>query len=155
MSARTSALSEADAKAAHLLKMSNVAKPIINPAPPWMLEVLSRFSFDVQRQFNIDKMWPTRKEMWDRLAHAGNLAFQLSDQLRNDFALRGFLSTTSAIDSDDSLESLSKALSDFGVRTANARRSAALVGKNGKPRSGASKALLPGVSATGWTRCSR
>jgi hypothetical protein len=57
-------MSEQEAKAAHLAKMNEVAHLIARPAPSWLPEVLSDFSFDVRSQHSIDEIWPTRKELW-------------------------------------------------------------------------------------------
>ncbi len=137
-------LSEQEAKAAHLAKMDEVAKCIVDPVPSWLSEVLSDWSFDVRSQDSIDQMWPTRKQMWDSLARACNLAIELQDLFR-DPAMPGFLVTNSKLESEEYLKHLASELSKFAGYAAEACRSPLLVGKNGKVLSGASKPLLPGV----------
>jgi hypothetical protein len=137
-------LSEQEAKAAHLAKMDEVAKCIVDPVPSWLSEVLSDWSFDVRSQDSIDQMWPTRKQMWDPLARACSLAIELQDLFR-DPAMPGFLVTNSKLESEEYLKHLASELSKFAGYAAEACRSPLLVGKNGKVLSGASKPLLPGV----------
>jgi hypothetical protein len=137
-------LSEQEAKAIHLAKMGEVAKCIIDPVPSWLSEILSSWSFDVRSQDNIDQMWPTRKQMWDSLAGAGRLAIQLQGVL-TDAATTEFLVANSKLGSQDYLQNLAFELSKFIAYAAEACRSPALVGKNGKVLAGASKPLLPDV----------
>jgi hypothetical protein len=137
-------MSEQEAKAAHLIKMNEVARCIVDPVPPWLPEVLSDWSFDVRSQDSIDQMWPTRKEMWDSLAGAGNLAIELQNSVR-DSAMVGFLVTNSKLESEEYLKHLATELSKFASFTAEACRSPLLVGKDRKILGGAGKPLLPGV----------
>jgi hypothetical protein len=137
-------MSEQEAKAAHLAKMNEVAKCIVDPVPSWLPEVLSDWSFDVRSQDSIDQMWPTRKEMWDSLAGAGNLAIELQNSFR-DSAMVGFLMTNSKLESEEYLKHLASQLSKFATFTAEACRSPLLVGKDRKVLGGAGKPLLPGV----------
>lgn len=137
-------MSEQEAKAAHLAKMGEVAKCIVDPVPSWLPELLSDWSFDVRSQDSIDQMWPTRKQMWESLARGGTLAIELQDILRNS-AVTGFLVTNSKLESEEFLKSLATELSKLSGYAAEARKSPLLVGKNGKILAGASKPLLPGV----------
>jgi hypothetical protein len=137
-------MSEQEARAAHLAKMDKVAKCIIDPVPSWLPKVLSNWSFDVRSQDSIDQMWPTRSQMRDSLAQAGDLAIQLHDLLGNG-AMAGFLVTNSKLESEEYLRNLAAELSKFAGFTAEAYRSPQLVGKDGKVRGGAGKPLLPGI----------
>jgi hypothetical protein len=136
--------SEQEAKAAHFAKMRRVAECIVDPVPSWLIEVLSDFSFNVWSQDSIDKMWPTRKEMWDSLATIGSLAIALGDAL-NKPGVAGFLVTNSEIASEDALHDLSGDLSILAGRAAKARKSPLLVGTDGEILPGAGRPLLPGT----------
>jgi hypothetical protein len=137
-------LSEQEARAAHLVKMHEVAKCIVDPVPSWLSKVLSNWSFDVRSQDSIDRMWPTRKQMWDSLARTASLAIELQN-LFSDPAVAGFLVTNSKLESDDYLKHLGAELSKFAGFAAEACRSPLLVGKNGKVLSGPGKPLMPGI----------
>jgi hypothetical protein len=137
-------VSEQEAKAAHLAKMSEVAHLIVRPVPFWLPEVLSEFSFDVRSQHSIDEIWPTRKELWSLLARGRNLAIELQNVLQH-FAVSGFLVTNSKLESETSLQNLTSELSKFTACAAEASKSRLLVGKNGKPLAGGGIPHLPGV----------
>jgi hypothetical protein len=137
-------MSAQEAKAAHLVKMGEVAKCIVDPVPSWLAEVLSDWSFDVRSQDSVDQMWPTRSQMRDSLAQAGNLAIQLQDLLRT-ATLVGFIVTNSKLGSEEYLKHLAAELSKFAGYAAEARKSPLLVGNKGKMLLGAGKPLLPGV----------
>jgi hypothetical protein len=110
-------MSAHEAKVAHLAKIGEVAKCIVDPVPSWLSEVLSDWTFDVRSQDSIDQMWPTRSQMWNSLAQAGNLAIQLQDLLRN-AAMAGFVVTNSKLESEDSLKHLACPETESNARKA-------------------------------------
>ena len=136
--------SEHEAKAAHLAKMRKVAGCIVDSVPSWLPEALSDWSFNVKSQDSIDRIWPTRKELWNSLAHGASSAIELQTVL-TDIGLTEFLITNSDLESDEFLHGLASQLSKFTAYAAKACRSPLLVGKDGKLLPGASKPLLPGV----------
>jgi hypothetical protein len=140
----TRCLSEAEIKAAHRAKMLQVAEHFVKSVPPWLPDVLSDWSFEVRSQSSIDAIWPTKREMWDSLAHAGDLALQLSDALKQ-VGVAGFLATNSEAKSEQILEDLAAQLSEFAGFAAQARNSPQLVGDDGEILPGAGKPLSAGV----------
>jgi hypothetical protein len=136
--------SEQKAKAAHLKKMSEVAKCIVDPTPGWLPEVLSDWSFEVKSQHSIEALWPTRREMWDILHRSEFIARELSDALLK-APLAGFIVTSSDLKSEDYLKELAGELAKFAAYAGTASKSRQLVGKNGKVSAGATKLLLPNV----------
>jgi hypothetical protein len=113
----TRCLSEAEIKAAHRAKMLQVAEHFVKSVPPWLPDVLSDWSFEVRSQSSIDAIWPTKREMWDSLAHAGDLALQLSDALKQ-VGVAGFLATNSEAKSEQILEDLAAQHNERAERVA-------------------------------------
>jgi hypothetical protein len=56
------------------------------PAPPWLAEVFSRFSFDVATQHHLDVLSPTRVKQYRALTAAQQDAFRLLDFLQKPLA---------------------------------------------------------------------
>jgi len=133
-------------KIEHMARTLEVAKLVVpgGNSPSWLSELLSDWSFKVFSAHSIDKIKPTRKELWDSLCCAQDLAIRLSQILQSS-TTAGFLpSYDSGRDLEAFFENGLNFLSGLAVYAQQARNSPQLVQPNGRLRPGAAKPHLPG-----------
>lgn len=127
-------------EAAHHAKIVEAAESLASPASPWLVEVFSRFSFDVATQHYVDVLSSTRAEQHQALTSAQQDALRLLDFLQKPLAY-DFLAAHST-DADGLRDQLGPFLSKFVVGSRTAYTS--LTDERGKVPPGRGKAQLPG-----------
>lgn len=132
---------EAEARAAHLVKMRGVLECIWHSPPEAACEALLDASFEVRLQEGIDTIRPTRAEMLKLLDESVALIDRISELLQHP-TFSGFVVSNSDLENETILQQAQEALSPIRSAALQARNSPQLM-KNGKLIRGAGKALLP------------
>lgn len=126
----------------HRAAIQRAAEILVTPAPSWLVDVLSDFSFEVVSQHSIDEITRTRKETFDSVSAAQEMAAGLIDFLRGPGG-PGFIAAHASEVSEEFQLQLADLLQKFLGGPYAVR--ASMLDKKGRMRAGRGKALLRGV----------
>ncbi len=129
-------------EAIHKVKMWQVAEQIIKPAPAWLGELLSDWSFDIKSLHSIETTWPTRAELQGSLLEMRSLADRLATLLQNS-ANGGFIVTNSEVGTQDALNESIQHVERIRSFARQALKSPQLVDQKGQVLKGRGKPALP------------
>lgn len=132
----------------HRMAIERAAGVLATPAPLWLVDVLSDFSFEVASQHSIDEITRTRKETFVSVSSAQEMAAGLVDFLRGPGG-PGFIAAHASEVSEEFQQQLIGSLEKFlaGSRTARA----SMLDETGRIRAGRGKAVLPGMMSARYT----
>jgi hypothetical protein len=129
----------------HKAKMREVAKLVMasDDPPPWLIDQLSDWSFEVASAHSIETMLPTKLELHDTLEAIEDLATKLSGLLQSSIT-QGFLATGAGRENEQYIKDGLPFLSMLMRDAYKAKNSPRLISPDGKVQRGAGRPHLPG-----------